>query len=146
MKVYLDNCCFNRVLDDQSFPLIYLERNSVMLILELAEANILEIVGSQMLKFEMNATPDQMKRAKLLLMYSLCSSEIEVTKAIADRAEEIRENSNIRKFDSIHLACAEDVGVDVLLTTDRKFMNNANRIPANVRVMNPTAWLMEVIS
>lgn len=79
-------------------------------------------------------------------MYSLCSSEISVTEDIIDRALEIRENSNIRTKDSIHLACDEAAGVDVLLTTDKKFMNNANRIPAKVKVMNPTEWLLEVIS
>ena len=146
MKVYLDNCCFNRILDDRSYPIIYLERNSVMLILELAEDKRIEIVGSQMLKKEIADTPDYVKRERLSLMYSLCSSEISVTEDIVDRALEIRENSNIRTKDSIHLACAEAAGVDVLLTTDKKFMNNANRIPAIVKVMNPTEWLLEVIS
>lgn len=146
MKVYLDNCCFNRILDDRSFPVIYLERNSVMLILELAEGKYLEIVGSEMLRHEMAETPDNMKKDRLSLMYSLCSSEIKVTEDIAERAEEIMANSNILLNDSIHLACAEAAGVDALLTTDRKFMNNANRLPAKVRVMNPTAWLLEVIS
>lgn len=49
MKVYLDNCCYNRLLDDRSYSRIYYERNSVMLILELAEKGEIEIVGSEML-------------------------------------------------------------------------------------------------
>ena len=146
MKVYLDNCCYNRVLDDRSYPVIYLERNSVMLILELAEDNRLDIIGSEMLKKEIDDTPILVKQERLALMYSLCSSEIKVTEEIIDRALEIRKLSNIRTKDSIHLACAEFANVDVLLTTDKKFMNNANRIPAKVKVMNPTEWLLEVIS
>ncbi len=146
MKIYLDNCCLNRVLDDRSYPVIYLERNSVMLILELTEAKHIEIVGSEMLRKEIADTPDFMKREKLTLMYSLCSSEIKVTESIVDRAIEIRDNSNIRTKDSIHLACGEAAGVDIFLTTDKKFMNNANRIPAKIKVKNPTEWLMEVIA
>ena len=146
MKIYLDNCCFNRVLDDRSFPVIYLERNSVMLILELAEEKRIEIVGSEMLRKEMTDAPDYIKRERLALMYSLCSTEIKITEGIVDRAIEIREQGNIRTKDSIHLACAESAQVDVLLTTDKKFMNNANRLPAKVKVMNPTEWLLEVIS
>ncbi|ADL36065.1 hypothetical protein bpr_II126 (plasmid) [Butyrivibrio proteoclasticus B316] len=146
MKIYLDNCCFNRILDDRSYPIIYLERNSVMLILELAEAKRIEIIGSEMLRKEISDTPSYMKREKLALMYSLCSSEIKVTENIVDRAIEIRDNSNIRTKDSIHLACAEAAKADVFLTTDKKFMNNANRIPAKIKVKNPTEWLMEVIS
>ena len=52
---------------------------------------------------------------------------------IVDRALEIRDKSNIRTKDSIHLACAEEAEVDVFLTTDRKFMNNANRNHSPVR-------------
>ncbi len=63
----MDNCCFNRVVDDRSYPIIYLERNSVMLILELAEDKRIEIVGSQMLKKEIADTPDYVKRERLLL-------------------------------------------------------------------------------
>lgn len=37
MKIYLDNCCYNRILDDRSNSRIYYERNSIMLILELEE-------------------------------------------------------------------------------------------------------------
>lgn len=49
MKIYLDNCCYNRILDDRSNSQIYYERNSVMLILELVEMASVELVGSEML-------------------------------------------------------------------------------------------------
>lgn len=56
MKVYLDNCCYNRLLDDRSYSQIYYERNSIMLILELAEQSAVQIIGSQMLVREMADT------------------------------------------------------------------------------------------
>ncbi len=146
MKVYMDNCCFNRIFDDRSQPVIYFDRNSVMIVLELVEKGVFELCGSQMLVKEIADTPDAFKRERLELMYSLCSSEVEVTESIIERAYDIREYSNIRTKDSIHLACAEYANVDVLLTVDKKFMNNANRIPAKVKVMSPTEWLLEVIS
>lgn len=46
MKIYLNNCCYNRILDDRSNSQIYYERNSVMLILELVEKAAVELVGS----------------------------------------------------------------------------------------------------
>lgn len=145
MKIYMDNCCFNRIFDDRSYPNIYFERNSVMLILQFAESGILEFYGSDMLKKEIIDTPDIARRSYLELIYSLHTTEIKVTEDIVDRAAEIRAHSNIRLKDSIHLACAESAKADILLTTDKKFMNNANKIPAKIKVMNPTAWLMEVI-
>lgn len=48
------------------------------------------------------------------MMYGLCKDEIQVNEAILYRAEEIRHNSNIKYKDSIHLACAEAAGVEVL--------------------------------
>ena len=78
-------------------------------------------------------------------MHSLCSEEIQINEDIAERAIEIRNNSNIRTKDSIHLACGEFANVDVFLTVDKKFKNNAKRLPAKIKVMEPTEWLMEVL-
>lgn len=54
MRVYLDNCCYNRLLDDRSYSQIYYERNSVMLILELVEKSAVDLIGSEMLVREIN--------------------------------------------------------------------------------------------
>jgi len=98
-----------------------------------------------MLIREMNDTTDVYRRQVLQMVYTLCSSEIQVDSAILDRAEEIRHSSNIKYKDSIHLACAEAAKADVLLTTDRKFMNNCKRIKTYTKVMNPNQWLLEVL-
>lgn len=145
MKIYLDNCCYNRILDDRSYSQIYYERNSILLVLELSEKSVVQIVGSEMLKREMEDTKDIYKRSILQMMYGLCAEEIKITSAILDRAEEIRHCSNIRFKDSIHLACAEAAEVDALLTTDKKFMNNSSRIKTYTKVMNPNQWLLEVL-
>lgn len=145
MRIYLDNSCYNRLLDDRSYSQIYYERNSVMLILELVEQSAIRLIGSEMLVREMKDTQDLYKRSVLQLVYGLCSEETKITLQIVDRAEEIRHNSNIKYKDSIHLACAEAAKTDVLLTTDRKFMNNCNRINTYTRVLGPNQWLLEVL-
>lgn len=145
MKIYLDNCCYNRILDDRSNTQIYYERNSVMLILELVEKAAVELVGSEMLVKEMNDLDDIYKRSVIQMMYGLCSEEVKVTGAILDRAEEIRHCSNIKYKDSIHLACAEAARVDALVTTDKKFINSGNKIKIDTRIMNPNQWLSEVL-
>ena len=50
---------------------------------------------------------------------------------------------NIRNFDSLHLACAE-LGADVLLTTDMKFLKGSQRIGLKIAVKNPVEFVMEV--
>lgn len=145
MRVYLDNCCYNRLLDDRSYSRIYYERNSVMLILELAENGEFDLVGSEMLVREIEDTQDAYRKSVLQMVYGLCKDEIQVNDAILSRAEEIRHSSNIKYKDSIHLACAEAAGAEVLVTTDEKFMKNANRIKTFTRVLNPGQWLLEVL-
>lgn len=145
MRIYLDNCCYNRVLDDRSYFQIYYERNSVLLIFELIEKLEIEMIGSEMLAKEIDDTVDAYKKSVLQMLYALCSEEISVDADILTRAEEIRHLSNIKYKDSIHLACAEAAKADALLTTDRKFMNNSNRIKTYTKVMNPSEWLLEVL-
>lgn len=119
MRIYLDNCCYNRIMDDQSDSQIYYEWNSVMLILELAEMASVELVSSEMLIKEMNDLNDTYKKSVIQMMYELCSEEVRVTKAILDRAEEIRHCSSIKYKDRIHLACVEAAKADALLTADK---------------------------
>lgn len=145
MRIYLDNCCYNRLLDDRSYSQIYYERNSILLILELVEQSVIQVIGSEILVKEISDTCDLYKRSVLQMLYSLCTEEVKITLQILERAEEIRHISNIKYKDSIHLACAEAAKADVLLTTDRKFMNNCNRIKTYVRVSEPNQWLLEVL-
>ncbi|MCD8369694.1 MAG: PIN domain-containing protein [Clostridiales bacterium] len=116
-----------------------------MLILELAEQSEILLLGSQMLVREINETKDAYRRSILQMVYSLCSEEIQINEDILDRAEQVRHISHIKYKDSVHLACAEAAKADVLLTTDKKFMNNCNMIKTFTRVMNPNQWLLEVL-
>ena len=145
MRVYLDNCCYNRLLDDRSYSKIYYERNSVMLILELAENGEFDLIGSDMLIREMEDTQDLYRKSVLRMLYSLCREEIQVNDAVLNRAEEIRHSSNIKYKDSIHLACAEVAKADVLVTTDERFLKNCSRIKTFTKVRNPAQWLSEVL-
>jgi hypothetical protein len=47
--------------------------------------------------------------------------------------------------DSLHLAMAECVSVDILLSTDDKFISATRQSDSKVPVMNPVDWLMGVL-
>jgi predicted nucleic acid-binding protein len=49
-------------------------------------------------------------------------------------------------FDALHLACAEQATVDVLLTTDDHFIKQvARRLgKPTIRVLNPVNWMQEM--
>ena len=52
MRIYLDNCCYNRPYDDQSQIRIHLETEAKLYIQELIKSGKLELVTSFMLSYE----------------------------------------------------------------------------------------------
>ncbi len=144
MKVYLDNCCYNRLFDDRTIIKNYLEREAVLLIMEKAFEHELEIVGSQALAVEIMNNQNIRKRNDIIGLYNgIISKEEIVDDRIGQRAEAIRNASNIRLFDSIHLAVAERFA-EVLITTDIKFLNACKRLKLGIRVENPIEFIIMV--
>lgn len=104
----------------------------------------LELVGSDILEIEMLKIRNNEKRSNVQGVYhALISDLIPVTSGLTQRAVQIRSMSNIRNFDSLHLASAE-LGADVLLTTDMKFLKGSQRIRLKIAVKNPVEFVMEV--
>ena len=52
MRIYLDNCCLQRPLDDQTQPRIKVETEAVLAILASALAGDFVLLGSEALEFE----------------------------------------------------------------------------------------------
>lgn len=144
MKIYFDNCCYNRLFDDRSNIMNYLEREAVLIVMQKAYENELEIIGSDILEIEISKIKNNEKRNDVEGIYhALVTSCVRVTSEIKERAVQIREVSSIKNFDSLHLASAE-AGADVLHTTDIKFLKGCHRIDAKIEVKNPVEFVMEV--
>ena len=52
LKIYLDNCCYNRPFDDLKQEKIYLESNAIQIILKRHIDRFLEIYKSMAIDFE----------------------------------------------------------------------------------------------
>ena len=127
MRVYLDNCCYNRLFDDRSNIKNYLEREAVLIIMQKAFEKDLQIVGSDVLEIEISKIKNDEKRSDVEGVYNaLVTDTINITSEIEKRAVQIRNVSYIKAFDSLHLASAE-IGADVLLTTDMKFLKGSQK-------------------
>lgn len=144
ITVYLDNCCYNRPFDDRSNIKNYLEREAVLLVMQMAYDGNCQIVGSDVLRKEMALIIDEEKRRNVeALYYAMAAEIVEINDLIADRAKEIMEGSSIKAFDSLHLASAE-TKADVLLTTDIKFIKAADKFGSKIKVQNPISFILEV--
>ena len=66
MKIYLDNCSFNRPFDDQTFMRIKLETDAKLYVQEQVKHGALQLTWSYMLEYENSMNPYKNKRTGLL--------------------------------------------------------------------------------
>lgn len=144
MKIYLDNCCYNRPFDDQTQDRIHIESEAVLALLKACENGTLMILSSPVVRMEIDKFSNEDKREKVLALYSLANPEIPFTDKIKTRAEEIRAKSSVRLMDSLHVATAEAGKVDAMLTTDDKLIKACSKLDLGVQVMNPVTFLLEM--
>jgi len=145
LKLYLDNCCYNRPFDDQSQERIYLESEAILSILKRCEQQQFEVFGSPILQLEINQMRDEEKKLKVESLYRVVKSEISYTPEVKKRSEEIMQLSKIRSFDSLHIAIAELAGLGFLLTTDDKLEKMAANLDLKIKVQNPLKFILEVL-
>lgn len=139
MRIYLDNCCYSRPSDDQSQNRIYDESNAILSIIKrITEANG-DIIGSDVLVFEMSRNPDSEKLAKSFTMYE---SSITTTTELSDdarhKAKILCDNTSIRRLDAWEVLCAQEAGADYFVSTDDKLIKACQRTPlVSIKVINP---------
>lgn len=137
MRIYLDACCLNRALDDQSQSRIAAETRAVEVLLRRVQLGSLELVSSEVLAFENSQSPDSTRRAHVLAQMTLAADEVRLTRAIEQRAGEL-EAAGIAPLDALHVASAEAAQVDFLLTCDDRLLRRAARIGTIAcEVVNP---------
>jgi len=124
---------------------IRFECEAVLTILKGCDEGMWLIYGSDVLDDEISKIANFVKKLKVMMLYSSTSTHIELDNEIIGRAKELQLSGNLKPFDALHLASAEYGGADILLTTDKKFLNRAKESDAKIRVENPAVWLMEVM-
>ena len=72
MKIYLDNCCFNRPYDDQSNIRIRLETEAKSYIQNLIKEGKVRLVWSYILDFENAQNPFEERRLRIKKMARFC--------------------------------------------------------------------------
>ena len=144
MKFYLDVSCLNRPFDDQGQTRIRLESEAITLIFERIDAGQWEQVSSQIAEIEIAAMSDAERRRRVTALLPGRKDRISLTSAIFRRAEEL-EGVGFKAADALHVAAAEALGVDVLLSCDDRLCQRAARFRKKlcVHVRNPLLWLRE---
>jgi hypothetical protein len=141
MFIYFDTCCLNRPYDDQSQPRIQLEAAAVLAILERVTAGDVQLASSSVLQFEIHRIADQTRRNGILHFLSYSSSYQPLTTEIEQRGIWLNK-LGFKRLDSLHLAAAEALKLDVLLTTDDQLLRRATQHSKQltVSVLNPVQF------
>lgn len=144
ISVYLDACCLNRPFDDQTQDRIRIESEAVLLILRNIEIGEWQCLGSEVLDFEIQQSPDVERRRRVQMLASLADMRVPVDPDAIRRAEQLTA-LGFHPYDALHIACAELGKADIFLTTDEQLLRVATRASADlhIRVDNPLSWLRE---
>ncbi len=143
LKLYLDNCCFNRPYDAQTSFRVRLETQAKLYIQEEIRQGKYELVTSYMLEYENSQNPDVMKHTAIRAFQRNHSAQY----VPIERREELQEmiqkimSYNISYKDATHTACAVFAGCDYLLTTDDRFQKRYKG--SGIVILNPLDFVQK---
>ncbi|GMQ81563.1 MAG: hypothetical protein BMS9Abin05_0995 [Rhodothermia bacterium] len=145
MRVYLDTCCYQRPFDDKSLPRIKREAEAVLFILDLVNSGQIELVSSDVLRFEAERNRNRKRSEFGVGSLEVATVHIELAQSIVSRSLTLNQ-SGIRSLDAMHLAFAEAGRVALFCTCDDELSRKARReILGGTRVVTPIE-LTEILS
>ncbi len=143
MRVYLDNCCYNRSYDDQSYLRISLESQAKLSIQASIKNGEIELATSYMTYFENSQNPYEMRRRNILEFQNKNATVFlseESDPVVTQKALEI-EKTGIKHKDACHIACAIYTGCDYFITTDDRILKYKTD---EIKLVNPVDYIREV--
>jgi hypothetical protein len=141
MRVYLDNCCFNRPFDDQTPLRIRLETEAKLYVQDQIKCGALSLGWSYILDYENTANPCEERRAEIQRWEKLADCRAVETPEIIDLMKKFVE-IGLKPLDALHVASASSLECEVFLTVDKGVLRKALMVEG-IRVMSPIDFLME---
>ena len=140
IRVYLDNCCYNRPFDDQKQIRVFLETQAKLHIQNLIGGAKLELAYSYMSVFENRNNPnkDNSKIIEDFFVYAAFFVDPDQEEVVENRAEKIKA-LGIKNKDAIHLACAIEAECDYFITTDDGILKRYAE--KDIKVCSPIEFL-----
>ena len=141
MKIYMDNCCYNRPYDNQSQMRISLETQAKLYVQELIKNGKVNLITSYMLQYENSENPYEMRRiaiARFMAAYHAGFVGAEREPELSEMIQEIM-NSGIKYKDAVHVACAIYAKCEFFLTTDVRLLKYQSE---KITMLNPIEFVI----
>lgn len=124
MRIYLDNCSYNRPYDDQSQMRIYLETQAKLHIQDMIRKGDLELVTSYVLDYENDRNRSLQKKMaieRFIREYSSVYVSNRNKNEIRKYADVIMK-TGVKEKDAYHVACAIIAQCKYFITTDDRLL------------------------
>jgi predicted nucleic acid-binding protein len=142
LKIYLDNCCFNRPYDNQDQLSIRLESEAKISIQESIKNHKINLAWSYILDLENNNNPFEEKKIEIKLWKKIASSSIAETEEILSIMTKIR-TKHIKPLDALHIACAIVLNCDYFITVDKGILKKADKVE-EIKILNPIEFIYKM--
>jgi hypothetical protein len=143
MRLYLDNCVFNRPYDDQNQILIRLEAEAKLQIQQHIRDGQHQLIWSYMLDFENANNPYDERREQIGTWKRYAQLVVMESPELLQLSQQLNQ-LGLKKVDALHVACAVTAKADALLTTDKGILKKAAMV-SFVRILDPINFLRESI-
>lgn len=145
LKLYLDNCCYNRPFDDLRQEKIKLEAGAIETIIDMYLNKKIKIYTSRAIDYEIDNISNGNKKRQIEDLYDgLEIEKIPYSHEIKERVQDLK-RFNIHYMDAYHIAYAESKNLDYFITVDKQLINVCRRSNLKLKVVNPIEFIMEVI-
>lgn len=138
MRVYLDNCCFNRPYDSQVEMRVRLETEAKLAVQAEVRDKKIELAWSYMLDFENEANPNPERKENIRRWKKLARVDTTETAEIVSLAK-VLHSKGLKKKDSLHLASAISLQCGIFLTTDDGILKKRKTI-TEIKILNPIEY------
>ena len=142
MRVYLDDCCYNRPFDEQTQLRVRLETEAKLRVQAMMRNGEVEYVWSDILSQEVFDNPFPHRREKILEWRHGAVCTVEMTTDVIADADELAEKG-LKAADALHVASAAAVDCDCFITTDIRLLRRVRQFKMT-RLLNPMEFLLEV--
>jgi predicted nucleic acid-binding protein len=139
MRIYMDNCCFNRPFDGQHQVRIRLETEAKLRIQERVVAGEIELAWSYILDYENAANPFEERRATVASWRRRSVVDVSENPKLLERAKALVA-LGLRSKDALHVACAVEAACEYFVTTDDNLLKKLFQY-TEITAVDPTAFV-----
>ena len=139
IKIYLDNCTYNRPFDDQTQIRIALETEAKRHIQRLIVEKAIDLMYSYVNRLENNDNPFTTRKNSINKFFNEASFYLNSSHAeIVEKKAAVIMQSGILTRDALHIACALEGGCNYFITTDKPLLKHTH---SDIVVCSPIQFL-----